>query len=389
MSEIDPSRIAGGPADDAELQLSLVDGDPLHRAQRALGLIPARGLGLARRALLLALLTWVPVAVWAFVQGRLLPGAAGEPLLQHFGIHVRCLIAIPLLVLAEGMARGVTTRLVPYFLTSGLIREQDRDAFRGVIRDVIRLRDSTRPWVVILAIVIAWAWLSPVAGDVHEIVWTDPESAPERIGFGGYWFLYVARPVYFALLMSWLWRVVLLFVLLRRISKLDLDLVPSHPDGVFGLAFVEGLPGCFSLVVLASAAVLASRWTHDVIYHGVHVDALRVPAVAFLVVSLVLFTGPLLAFLPKLAATRRRALLQYGALVGEQGRLVGRKWIASDPSVSSDLLSAPEIGPWRTRSRSTTPSRAAARSRSANGRSSRSRSRPLFPCSPCSRSRSR
>ncbi len=66
---------------------------------------------------------------------------------------------------------------------------------------------------------------------------------------------------------------------LARIARVDLSLVPSHPDGASGLAFLEGLPSAFSLVAFASSTVVASRWAHDVVYHGVHVDSLRVPAV--------------------------------------------------------------------------------------------------------------
>ena len=340
----DASRQGG---DDGEFGLSLVRGDAMYRAQRAIGLIPARGLGLGRRALLLALVTWTPIAVWAFLAHRALPGVAGEPLLQHFGIPVRCLIAIPLLVLAEGVAHVVSMRLVPYFVASGVVRESDVPAFREVVRGVGALRDSTRPWVILLAVLAAWTYLTPVATDVHEVVWaSDSGETKTGLGFGALWFLYVARPVYFALLLGWMWRVVLVFVLLRRIARLELSLVPSHPDGAMGLAFLEGLPTSFSLVALASSTVVASRWAHDVIYHGVHVNTLRLPAIALLVLNVLLFTGPLLAFLPKLAPARRAALLQYGALVGGQGRLVHRRWIEGDASVADEpLLSAPEIGP--------------------------------------------
>lgn len=334
--------------DDDELKLSLVRGDALYRVQHAIGLIPADGLGLGRRAVLLALVSWTPIAVWALLVGRALPGVPGEPLLQHFGVHVRCLIAIPLLVFAEGMAQAVTMRLIPYFVTSGLVRERDHDAFHDVIRGVMRLRDSTRPWVVIGAVLIAWTYITPVAIDLHEVLWTGDLTGDARppLGFGGFWFLYVARPLYFVLALGWAWRLLLLFVLLRRIARLDLALVPSHPDHASGLAFLEAFPSCFSLVALASSMVAASRWAHDVIYHDVHVNTLRVTAISLIVVNVVLFTGPLLAFLPKLHAIRRRAILEYGALVGRQGRLVGRRWIDGDASAASDeLLSAPEIGP--------------------------------------------
>lgn len=55
---------------ESEFEISLVRDDPLFRLQRRLRLIPAEGLGLVRRAVLFALLTWLPIAVWAVVRGR-------------------------------------------------------------------------------------------------------------------------------------------------------------------------------------------------------------------------------------------------------------------------------------------------------------------------------
>ena len=47
---------------------------------------------------------------------------------------------------------------------------------------------------------------------------------------------------------------------------------------------------------------------------------------------------------PVLAA-RARAISEYSALVGEQGRLVHRRWILRETVPDTPLLNAPEIGP--------------------------------------------
>jgi hypothetical protein len=243
------------------------------------------------------------------------------------------------------VAHGVTMRLIPYFVRSRLVRETDRERFRNIVLGVARLRDSTLPWILIAGTVIAWAFLAPVVLDAHEVVWATEEGVAPKLGFGGWWFIYVTRPVYIALLLAWGWRLGLLFVLLRRIAKIDLAIVPTHPDGAGGLGFLEGVPMAFSLVIFACSSVIASRWAHDVVYHGVHVDTLRFPAIGFVVTALVLFLAPLLVFAPVLGPAKRRALLDYGSLVGEHGRLVARRWIAHEPVGDVDLLSAPEIGP--------------------------------------------
>jgi hypothetical protein len=331
---------AGEGDGDGDTALSLVRGDAFIRAQRVIGLVPADGLGVGRRALALALVTWLPLFVWGLLVNRALPGSAGEPMLSHFGIHVRCLVAIPLMVIAEGVAHGVTTRLMPQFLNAGLVTGAERERFREVLAGIAKLRDATLPWVIVAGMVLAVTLVAPSPSANHELVWTGEQPG----GFGAFWFDWVVRPVFTVLGLAWLWRLWLAFLLCARLARLDLELVPTHPDGAGGLGFLEALPIAFSPVVFALSAVLASRWAHDVLYHGVHVDTLRMPMIAFAVSAVVLFMAPLLPWQRPLRAAKRRAELEYGALVAHHGRLVRKRWILGE-SVDDEVLSAPEIGP--------------------------------------------
>lgn len=330
----------------SDFGISLIRDDLLFRLQRRAGLIPDRGLGLMRRALFFALLAWLPIAAWAALTGRALPGTVSEPLLQHFGIHIRFLVAVPLLIFGEGAVHRATTLLIPYFYTSGLVREGQREAFRKIIQGMVHLRDSTLPWIVIAALIAAWLGFRPPSQDQHELVWANiGEPTRFSLGFGGWWLDYVAQPIFFALLCAWLWRLVLLFLLLKRIAALDLQFVPTHPDRAGGLGFLEKLPKAFGLLAFALSAVVASRLAHEVVYHGVHVSSLKAEVGVFLILLVVLCLAPLVVFIPKLAAAKKQALLDYGALVGEHGRLVHRRWISREVLDNQSLLEAPEIGP--------------------------------------------
>lgn len=342
----DAQGTTGSKAPDAVQNLpevSVVRDDWPFRVQRRVGLIPRQGLGTVRRALFLALLTWLPIALWAWIRQRALPGTVPEPLLEHFALHIRCLVAIPLFVVAESVAHGVTTRLFPHFLTSGLVKEEDRGRFQGIVERLLRLRSQTLPWVFLLGLVVAWTAMAPVVTELHGLVWAgEPDGT---FGFGGQWFLYVARPVFIAFVVAWLWRYGLIVLLLFRISRLDLSVVPTHPDRAGGLGFLEGLPNAFSLVILACSAVIAGTWAHEEVYHGVSLPSLRLPMAAFVVLLLALFLAPLLLFGPILRKARRRALLDYGALLAEHGRLVHRRWILGERLETNELLTAPELGP--------------------------------------------
>jgi len=331
---------------DKEFALSLVRDDPPFRLLRSAGLIPREGLGVARRALFFTVLASVPIAIWAWIAGRAISAAAGEPLLQHFGVHVRCLVGIPILILAQGFAHGLTTQLLPWFVRSGVITADKTDRFRDVVRSVGRLRSATLPWVAIAAIVIVWSATGPMHKDADEMSWAiEGAGSSAQLGFGGWWFLFVARPIYIALVLGWAWRVVLLTVLFVRTAKLGLELVPTHPDGVGGLGFVERFATMFAPVVFVLSSALASQWAHQVLYHDTVVQTLRVPAVIFVVAMLLVFLAPLLVFAGPLIAAKRRAKLEYGALVGEHGDLVRKRWILHESVAKTDILDAPELGP--------------------------------------------
>jgi len=312
------------------------------RWQRKLGLAPDHGLGVSRRALFFALLTWLPIVIWAALESRLLDRASGEPLLAHYGIHARCLVAIPLLILAEGMALRIVRTLVSQFLENGLIIDSQRGRFTQIIQDMTRLRDKSLPWIVVFALTLLWLVGVPQSIHEHELSWATVDSG---MGFGGWWFLYVVRPIFTILLLGWLWRIGLLLRLFYLISRLDLALVPAHPDGMGGLGFLQKLPKAFVLVTLAMSAVLASRWMHDSIYHHIALDTLKLPLLAFVVLWSLAVLSPLFMFSGKMVSTRKKALREYSALLAEHGRLVHKKWISGEKIGEHAILDSPELGP--------------------------------------------
>jgi hypothetical protein len=341
MGQADPSLRGAGASD-----FSLIEGDPLYRAQQALRLIPRQGHGIVRRWLALAVVGWLPLVVWERLSRHALSGEGAEPLLQHFGVHARFLLAIPLLLLAEPLAQAIGRRIVGYFLSSGLVPESERPAFFAIVASTRRLLRSrlALAGIVILALANA-AVASRDVTQLHEVYWARAGGEGASLGFGAWWYLWVSRPIYAVFLYDWLWRLLAVTVLLWRVSRLGLRLVPTHPDRCAGLGFLQTLPTAFAPVILAASAVVSARWAHDVMYHAVPVESLRVSMAVFVVMVLALFLGPTLVFAPRLAALRRRSLLAYGALVGRHGHLVEQRWIRGEPVDDGGLLGAPELGP--------------------------------------------
>jgi hypothetical protein len=328
--------------DREQREFSLVENEAPLRWLRRLHIAPANGLGAARRAVLLVLVTWLPIVLWAGVTGHLWNDATGEQLLHHYGVHVRCLVVIPLFVLAEAALHKASLRIVPQFVEGGLVGAATRGRFDEVLRDTRRLRDTSLPWLIVIGAALAWSFAEQP--DVREDALSWAIDADGGLGFGGWWSAYIVRPIFLALLLGWLWRVLLVAYWFWRVGRLDLSLVPTHPDRTGGMAFVEKLPGTFALVSFALSAMLASHWAHEIVYHGATLQSFKLPAVAFVILWSLLVLLPLFALAPALIAARGRAVPTYSALVAEQGRLVHRRWILREP-VDDPILAAPEIGP--------------------------------------------
>jgi hypothetical protein len=331
------------PDADAERPFSPVEDEPPLRWQRAVHLAPANGLGVARRAIFFALLTWLPIALWALIRGRSIDAATGEPLLQHYGVHVRCLVAIPMFILGEATLNRAWLRAFPQFISSGLVDDTARPRFEAAVQTVRRWRHSTLPWLFLIGAAVTWTLVDHMEVQGDEMSWALDRNG--TLGFGGVWFAYVVRPIFVALMLGWLWRIVQLALQIGRLGRLDLSLVPSHPDRAGGLGFLEKLPGAFAPVSFGLSALLASHWAHLIVHHGQALDAFKIPATVFVVVWSLLLLVPLVALMPLLHATKRAALPSYAAMVAEQGRLVRRRWIDGTTKLDSPLLEPAGVGP--------------------------------------------
>lgn len=329
---------------------SPVSDDPPLNLQRRIGLVPrGGGLGIGRRVIFWVALTWLPIAVWAGLTGRALPGhAATESLLQHFGVHVRLLLGIPLLIVAEGIAHNISLRLTPQFAAAGIVKPAQQPALQALFDRAARWRSAKLPWLAVVVAAVAWTWTDMLTlSGAHELNWAQ-EGGPAgktSLGFGGWWYVYVGRPVFLALLIGWLWRLLLLTLVFRRIARLDLALVPTHPDRVGGLGFIEQYAGAFSLVAFTVAAVIAASWAHDARFHGLDVHSLYPMMAVALAATIAVALLPFLAFTGALKRAKRQGLLDYGALVSRHGEAAHRKWIEGDAAEDDPVLEAPEIGP--------------------------------------------
>jgi hypothetical protein len=299
----------------------LLEGGPPHWLQRSLGLIKPGYPMIARRAKLVVLAGWVPLVVLAIAQSIILRNQLAKSFFSDFAVYARSLVAAPLLILAEADCIPRLDRVARHFLEAGLITDPDRARFDDAVTSTRRLLDSglAELMVAILAYGLVISLMIYVAPDELP-PWYWLKSDYRVLSLAGWWNALVSAPLFILLFFGWLWRVFLWARFLWLMSRLDLRLIPSHPDHAGGLMFLGDSLRAFWLVSFALGAVVAGQVANRITLYGESLVTFKHIVIGLAVFVLILFAGPLTLFIGKLRETKRRGDFIYGALASEVGR---------------------------------------------------------------------
>jgi hypothetical protein len=252
-------------------------------------------------------------------------------------------LAVPLLIVAEIVISPRIAAATTQFITSGLIPEDHYPDFDAAIVVGLRLRDSTVAEVILLAITYVGAFEALRIFPTNVSAWNSLVSGSgHRFTLAGHWYALVSIPIFQFLVYRWLWRAFIWYRFLWRVSKLDLQLVPTHPDQAGGLGFLGQTHRLFAIFIFAFAATSSGVLGREVLFEKVPMQTFQVPIAAFVVISLLLFLGPLFIFAPALWRTRRKALHEYSTLGVNLGRLYHQKWVKGINRVEESFLSSPD-----------------------------------------------
>jgi hypothetical protein len=248
---------------------SLVLGGPLfqllHRAH-----LTDDALKLVRqRIIIITLVVWVPLLVLSVLEGKVLGGSAAVPFLLDVEVHVRFLVALPLLIGAELVVHQRMRPLVKQFLERHLIPESAMGQFNAAVASAFRLRNSVLAEVLLIVFVyvvgVQIVWRHYVALDTFTWYAT-PSVGGSKLSIAGIWYGYVSLPIFQFLLCRWYFRLFIWTRLLWQVSRIDLRLVPAHPDRVGGLGFLSETVFAFVPLLIAHGTLVAAQ-IGDRIYH--------------------------------------------------------------------------------------------------------------------------
>ena len=84
--------------------------------------------------------------------------------------------------------------------------------------------------------------------------------------WAGWWHALVSAPVALVLLMGWYGGILIWGLFLFRVSRIDLQRIPTHPDLVGGLQFVGLSLRAFLLLSFTISMIAAGGVAHRVLY---------------------------------------------------------------------------------------------------------------------------
>ncbi|HZX93184.1 MAG TPA: hypothetical protein VFE90_01620 [Myxococcales bacterium] len=333
-------------AAESEADFSLVLGGPLFQLFRRAHLSGDALTMVRRRLIILVVVTWLPLLVISAVLGKATKGTVAVPFLLDLEQHVRFLIALPLLIIAELVVHQRMRAIVQLFRERNLVPQAVLPRFRAITESAFGLRNSVLAEVLLLAIVygvgIQVFWRNFIA--LNTDTWyATPSSQGPVLSAAGIWYGYVSLPIFQFLLCRWYFRVFIWARFLYRVSRLELSLVPTHPDRMGGLGFLANTVYAFAPLAAAHGAMLAGPFANRIFYMGANVSQFRTEAIALVVLVLCMVFGPLLVFVPQLSAARRRALLAYGTFAEQYTRAFGEKWLRSGAPHDEALLGSADI----------------------------------------------
>jgi hypothetical protein len=328
---------------------SLVLGGPLYRL-----LIRARlgdtALGhLGQRIVVITLLAWLPLFLLSLLDGKAL-GGVRIPFLYDIEMQARFLLALPLLIVAELTVHKRIRTIVQQFLDRGIIPEESLPRFGAIIDSAMRLINSIAVEVALLLMVFVvghftWSAASGMEKAVHETAtWYAVKSdTGAQLSLAGYWYSFVSLPLFQFIFLRWYFRLFVWARFLWQVSRLDLHLIPTHPDRAAGLGFLSVSVHAKSLFILAHGVLLSGLIADRIFYTGAKLLDFKLEALAVIAIVMMVVLGPLLAFSPNLTRAKRAGLRKYGKLASRYVEEFDQKWVRGGAPADEQLIGSGDI----------------------------------------------
>ncbi len=295
-----------------------------------------------RRVLIITMAAWLPLfLISAF--GSSLWNAAGLSFLRDVEVQARFLGALPVLIGAELIVHSRIRAAVQSFVKRRIVLPGDLPRFQNAVESATRLRDSIPLELGLLLLVYTlglWLWNGRVGMDTAT--WYATPGGRWNLTPAGFWYVFVSIPIVQFLLLRWYLRLFVWFRFLWHVSRIDLNLIPTHPDRSGGLAFLGKSAYAFGPSLFAQGIMLAGVIASRVLYRGESLLSFKLQAGGFVAFFVFVMLGPLLMFTPRMARAKKQGLADYGLIAQRYVEAFAEKWVVRNPT-SEELLGTSDI----------------------------------------------
>ena len=340
---VTPEPLAEEPPD-----FSFVLGGPLYQLLRRTHLSDDALTLVHRRIVAGVLITWLPLLLLSTWERRAWWGDVEIPFLLNTEVHARFLLALPLLILAELGVHLRMRRLLAQFVARDLIPDPDRPRVNAALGSAMRLRNSLAAELLLIVLIVGLGIRVRGYIAVDASSWAEGTAAGSGSGFAnlslaGWWHALVSLPIFQFLLVRWYFRMFIWARFLWQLSRIDLKLVPTHPDRVGGLGFLGNVVYAFTPLLLAHGVLLAGLIADRIFFDGATLPQFTVEIIATVGALLFLVLGPLTVFAGQLARTKRTGLGEYGVLAQRYVREFDAKWLRAGRDLAEPLVGSTDI----------------------------------------------
>jgi hypothetical protein len=157
------------------------------------------------------------------------------------------------------------------------------------------------------------------------------------------WYGFVSLPLFQFLLCRWYFRLFIWTRFLWQVSRIELSLIPTHPDRVGGLGFLANTAYAFAVLAVAHGTMVAGMVANRIFFVGASLTQFKIEIGVVVAFVLVLLLGPLLVFTLQLAQAKRNGLREYGTLAERYVREFDAKWLRRSAPPDEPLLGSADI----------------------------------------------
>ena len=339
---VQPGPLEVSPYDEPDF--SIVLGGPLYQLYLRARLAGPHLEHLIRRVLAVSGICWLPLLALSAVEGHVISGVA-DPFLRDPEVHIRFLIALPLLIATEVYAQQRMRPMIRQFLDRGIIASEDRARFDEIVASELRLRNSVMVELVLVVLVFTfgyWIWRQSLTLTVPT--WYQVNNgAGLRLTAAGWFYAFISLSIFRFVLLRWYFRLFVWYRFLWQVKAMTLHFNLFHPDRAGGLGFLSDSTLALAPVFVAQTTVVAGSIWNNILYEGARLQGFRLEIGGMLVFAVLALLLPLGFFAVQLEGARRLAKRQFGILASHYVDDFHRKWIDGGVPPGEPLLGTPDI----------------------------------------------